>query len=205
MVKNQGARGVLTNKSDRSLKEGEAKILSDRANEKIRGIKNFAKVHVSNTEMDYLQIGMNANDLKVIESGVLTDRQLCNAYGVSSRLFNDPANSTFNNMKEANKSLYTEATIPACNKLLEDINFGWLGQWSLRDGKRYKWVLDTSSIEALQADQAEEATKDKTVLEGINIVVNMPISDEGKKELLVNTYGLSEEMASTVVNTQTNE
>ncbi len=199
MVKNQGARGVLSNKSDRSMDEKEARLLSDKANEKLRGIKNFNKIHVTNTEMDYVQIGMSATDLKVIESGVLTDRQLCNAYSVSSRLFNDPANSTFNNVREATKSLYTEATIPVLNKLLEDINFGWLGMWSLRDNKRYKIQLDTSGIEVLQDDQKIEAEKDKIRMEGVNVILTMTISSEAKSGLLQSEYGYSEEDANKIV------
>jgi len=199
MVKNQGVRGILTNKSERSLKPEEARHLSNLANEKLRGVKNFNKVHISNTEMSYLQMGMNATDLKVIESSVLTDRQLCNAYGVSSRLYNDPANSTFNNMKEANKSFFTKAVIPTLDKLLMDINNTWLKQWSERDNKRYKWGIDTSGVEALQADQKTEAEKDKIVMDGVNVVLNMPISSDAKAQLLENEYGFSDKDAQTLV------
>lgn len=199
MVKNQGARGILSNKSDRSLKPEEAQALSDRANEKIQGVKNFNKIHISNTDMDYLQIGMSATDLKVIESGVLTDRQLCNAYGVSSRLFNDPANSTFNNVKEAEKALYTNAVIPDLNKILADVNNKWLKQWSLRDNKRYKWMLDTSGVEALQSDQKTEAEKDKIRMDGVNVVLNMSITSEAKAGLLQTEYGYSEDEANNIV------
>lgn len=199
MVKNQGARGILTNKSDRSLKPEEAKILSDKANEKIRGIGKFNSVHVSNTEMDYLQIGMSATDLKVIESGILTDRQLCNAYSVSSRLFNDPANSTFNNVREAEKSMYLTAIIPVLDKIFADINFDWLAQWSTRDNKRYKLKIDISGIEVLQADQKIEAQKDRIRMEGINIVLNMQASAEAKAQLLESEYGFSQEDANSLV------
>jgi len=199
MVKNQGVRGILTNKGERSLKPEEARHLSNLANEKLRGVKNFNKVHISNTDMTYLQMGMNATDLKVIESSVLTDRQLCNAYGVSSRLYNDPANSTFNNMKEANKSFFTKAVLPTLDKLLMDINNTWLKQWSERDNKRYKWGIDTSGVEALQADQKTEAEKDKIVMDGVNVVLNMPISSDAKAQLLENEYGFSDTDAQTLV------
>ena len=208
MVKNQGARGVLTNKSDFPLKPEEQDALSERVNQRIKGLKNFAGITVSQTDMSYLQIGMTADQLKVIESGVLTDRQLCNAFGVSSRLFNDPANSTFNNVQQAEKSMYTNTVIPTCNKLLDDINRFWLSQWSLRDNKNYQLVLDTSSIEVLQADQKLEAEKDKIELEGVQIIINLPISEEGKKELLKTTYGMSDELVDSVVdgsNTTNNE
>jgi hypothetical protein len=142
---------------------------------------------------------MTADQLKVIESGVLTDRQLCNAFGVSSRLYNDPANSTFNNMKEANKSFYTKAVIPTLNKLLMDINNDWLSQWSERDNKRYKLILDTSGVEALQADQKTEAEKDKIVMDGVNLILQMQTTSEAKKTLLQEEYGYSEDTATALV------
>ena len=179
----------------------QAKILADKASETIRGVKNFNKVHVANADMNYLQIGMSATDLKVIESGVLTDRQLCNAYSCPSVLFNDPSNSTYNNYITALKTLYTDAVLPVCNKLLADNNKDWLGQWSLKDNKRYSWQLDTSGIEALQSDQKVEAEKDKSVMEGVNIIMAMPITDEGKQSLLIDTYGYSEDAAKVIAKT----
>jgi phage portal protein BeeE len=136
--------------------------------------------------------------LKVVESGVLTDRQLCNAFSSPSVLFNDPANSTYNNYTTALKSLYTDAVIPVNNKILADINKDWLSQWSLRDSKRYKWMLDTSSIEALQADQKEEADKDNVIMDGVTKILALPISQEGKIFLLMDSYGYSEESAKTI-------
>ncbi len=90
---------------------------------------------------------------------------------------------------------------------LQDINNGWLAQYSLRDNKRYKIIQDTSSIEALQADQKEEADKDKANMEGVNTVLNMPITDEAKSRLLQITYGYTEEIANEIAqtNTTTNE
>ena len=207
MVKNQGSRGILTNKGERPLNNEEANRIKNSVNEKIRGIENFNSIHVTGTDVNYLNMGMNATDLKIIESGVLTDRQLSNAFSVPSVLFNDPANSTYNNYTTALKSLYTDAVLPVNNKILQDINNGWLAQYSLRDNKRYRIIQDTSSIEALQADQKEEADKDKANMEGVNTVLNMPITDEAKSRLLQITYGYTEEIANEIAqtNTTTNE
>ena len=207
MVKNQGSRGILTNKGERPMDAEEAKQMKSSVNQKIRGIENFNSIHVTGTDVNYLNMGMNATDLKIIESGVLTDRQLCNAFSVPSVLFNDPANSTYNNYTTALKSLYTDAVLPVNNKILQDINNGWLAQYSLRDNKRYRIIQDTSSIEALQADQKEEADKDKANMEGVNTVLNMPITDEAKSRLLQITYGYTEEIANEIAqtNTTTNE
>ena len=149
--------------------------------------------------MGYTQIGMSSTDLKIIESGVLTDRQLCNAYSCPSVLFNDPSNSTYNNYTTALKTLYTDAVIPVCNKILADNNKDWLSQWSLRDNKKYSWQLDTSSVEALQADQKIEAEKDKIRMDGVNVILNMPISAEAKANLLQSEYGYNVEDATALI------
>jgi HK97 family phage portal protein len=199
MVKNQGARGILTNDSERIMDPDELGTLTEKLNQDTSGVKNFNRIHATTNTLSYQQIGLNANDLKIIESGVLTDRQLCNAYGVSSRLFNDPANSTFNNVKEANKAMYQNAVLPTLNKIIEDLNRFWLAQYSMRDGVNYQLQVDTSSVEALQADQKTEAEKDKIRMEGVDKVFNMPISSQAKTKLLVDEYGYTEETAALLV------
>ena len=57
---------------------------------------------------------------------------------------------------------------------------------------------DFSSIEALQTDKKEEADKDKVVMEGVNTILQMPISQEAKELLLVDTYDYSQEEASII-------
>ena len=203
MTKNQGVRGILTNKGERPLTGEEALRMKNSVNKKIRGVENFNSVHVTGVDVNYLNMGMNAADLKLIESGVLTDRQLCNAFSVPSVLFNDPANSTYNNYTTALKSLYTDAVIPANNKILASINSEWLRQYSLRDGRVYKLVQDTSGVEALQADQKEEAEKDKANMEGVNTILNSNTTQEGKSLLLQKTYGFDKEEADLIAQTNT--
>lgn len=209
ITKNQGIRGVLTNSSDRNsggnLDSTTAKALKEKINNTVRGIDKYNQVHVTNAEMKYLAMGMSAGDLELIKSGVLTDRQLCNAFSVKSNLFNDVSASTESNVKEATKSFYNDAVIPTVNKILSDINNTWLAQYSKQDNKRYKLILDTSAIEALQGDQKTEAEKDKINMEGINTVLNMPISNEGKQQILIDTYGYNEKKAKLITNSITNE
>lgn len=204
MVKNQGVKGLISSDSNRVMKPEEAELMQGKFDRDNLGIKNFSKTNITSASVNYTQMGMSAADLKVIESGVLTDRQLSNAFSVPSVLFNDPANSTYNNYTTALKSLYSDAVLPVNNKILADINMGWLAQWSLRDNKKYKWMLDTSSIEALQADQKEEAEKDNVIMDGITKVLAMPITQDGKIFILMDSYGYSQESAERMTNPSTN-
>ena len=199
MVKNQGVRGVLTNESERSMTAEERDQAQNIADAKLRGTSKFNKVMVSNSKMNYLQIGMSATDLKIIESGVLTDRQLCNAYSFPSVLLNDPANTSYNNQRTALESLYRLATIPVVHKILQDVNSQFIIQWSKRDKAKYELCMDTSGIEALQPDQIIEAQKDKTVSDAIIAVLIAPITQESKIQTLVYAHGIDEDKAKLIV------
>jgi HK97 family phage portal protein len=201
MVKNQGVRGVLTNESDRSMTNDERIQAQSIADAKLRGLDKFNKVMVANTKMNYLQIGMSSTDLKIIESGILTDRQLSNAYSFPSVLLNDPANTSYNNYSEAVKALYSIATIPVVTKILDDLNNIWIAQWSKRDKQNYSLEVAVDEIEALQKDQKVIAEKDKINSDAIIAVLASPISQDSKKNILVFTHGLDEETAKAIVGT----
>ena len=61
---------------------------------------------------------------------------------------------------------------------------------------------DYSQIEALQKDKKTEAEKDKIKMEGINVVLNMPISNEGKAELLRVDYEYTEEQIQMILSNE---
>ena len=73
-------------------------------------------------------------------------------------------------------------------------------------GQPVRMRQDFTKVEALQKDKQAEAQKDKTEMEGINIVLNMPISPEGKKELLKEKYNFTDDQVNLIVsNNGTNE
>ena len=136
-----------------------------------------------------------------MESNVVTLRSICNVFGISSSLFNDPESRRNSNRKEDEKALYTNAIIPIAERLAAK-HSGYIAQnhYPMGDVRIRK---DFSEIEALQGDQKMEAEKDKTVLEGMQIVLSMPIDQESKIKLLQETYDISEELAQSIVITET--
>lgn len=209
LVKNQGARGILTNKSNRNggnvrLDPADAQRVKTQVNNSIRGIDKINSVHVTSAELDYLSMGMSASDLKLIESGVLTDRQLCNIWNVDSKLFNDPASSTFNNLNEATKGMYTNAILPSLKKVVGSFNKTISKPINMEANTSHIVKIDENSIEALQADQKLQAEKNKINADGINVVLNMPISNDSKVETLQHVYGMTEELANNIVGDETN-
>lgn len=204
LVKNQGVRGILSNESNRgggsvNLGEAEAKQVKQQTNDMLRGVDKINQVAVTSASLKYQAMGMNASDLKLIESGILTDRQLCNIWGVDSKLFNDPNASTFNNLTEATKGMYINAIIPALNKIVSKLNQDITKGVNLTENTNHEVRIDTSKIDALQSDQKLEAEKNKLNAEGVAVVLSMPISNDAKIEALIYTHGITEELANNIV------
>lgn len=210
LVKNQGVRGIITNESNRNgsgvnLGVEEAKAVKEKIASMIRGIDKVNQVAVTGASLKYQAMGMTANDLKLIESGVLTDRQLCNLFNIDSKLFNDPSSSTFNNLNEATKGMYNNAILPNLNKIVGKFNQDIVKPLNIRYRTNEEVRIDKSKIEALQDDQKAEAEKNKINADGFAVVLNMPISNDSKKEVLIYTYGLTEDLADKIVTDGTNE
>ena len=206
IIKNHGVSGILTSESERGMKGEDAVEMQTAWDAKNSNPKKFGRTLVTSAKLRYLQMGMSPTDLKLIENGVEDLRTICRIYNAPSQLFNDVAGTTFNNMNEAQKSFYNKAVLPNLDLWLRSFNNWFISDWSKHDNKNYSYERDTSGIEVLQADQKIEAEKDKIKMEGVNTVLSMPISDEGKSLLLQNEYGYSQDEANIIsTNTNSNE
>ena len=202
LMKNQGVRGILTNESDRNLDNSLISAIKRKINNTIRGIDKINSVHVSNTKMKYIPMGMSAGDLKLIESGVLTDRQICNIFGVDSKLFNDVASSTFNNVKEANKSFYQNVILPNISRFITVFNENITADFNKKNKTNLIVKYDISSIDALQVDKKELAIRQRTTADGINRILTANTDKKGKISALVYTFQMSEELATSIVSNE---
>lgn len=162
LIKNKGAIGLLTSKSDRALKTGEAKKLDASLKSRIGGGENYGSIKVTTGNVDFVKFAMSPQDLQILESGLFKLRDLCSIYKVSSRMFNDPTGASYNNSKEDNKKYYNSAVLPPLENDLDHFNKFFVPGWNERDGKNYVVRLDISSVEALQEDQAKEMIKSRT-------------------------------------------
>ena len=111
----------------------------------------------TNASLEFIPMGMSAEDLKLMDQGVISLRAICNIFKVDSSLFNDPANKTFNNRKEAQKAFYTDCIIPFLNKLKESYNSFLTPSYSEFENAELFLDYDLTNIEALQEDYNEKA------------------------------------------------
>lgn len=162
--KNKGITGVLYSKGGRPMEAAEREQLQKQYDTDHTGVKNFGKVKVSTAELGYIQMGMNPNDLKSIETKIEHLRTICAAYNVDSKLFGDAAASTYNNMAEAKRAMIIDAVIPLAEVLLPQI-IGFMSASVLRE---YSMRLNEGAILELQLTQDQRSARlGREVIQGI--------------------------------------
>lgn len=155
LLANRGIAGFISPKAA----TGDASILGfgDKVMEKIRsafatltgGAEKFNKVEVLEKASEFTQLGMSANDLRIVEMRLNHVRSICNAYGVPSLLFNDFQSRTHANYKEAMKSMYTDAVIPLYKSWKAQYCKQFLNEYNALTGQSYDVKLALDEIEAL--------------------------------------------------------
>jgi len=155
--KNKGISGVLYSDGNRVLEPKERQALQKQYDSEYTGRSNFGKVRVANTKLGYLQMGMNPNDLRSIETRIEHLRTACALFGVSSQLFGDVAGTTFNNMAEAKRAMYIDAVLPLAEKVDRE-----LSKWLLNDNfgiDNVEIKVDRDEIEVLHEVNRELSEK----------------------------------------------
>lgn len=146
-LQNQTARGVLTS-DEGDLTETQAKELKRKFNQTYQGSNNAGDVIITPKKLSWVNFGLNAADLSLIEQYNASIKDLCNIYNVPVQLLNNTDSSTYNNMKEAKKALYQNAVMPELVKIREELN-RWLAP---RFGEKLYIDFDFSAIPELQEE-----------------------------------------------------
>lgn len=123
-LQNQTARGMLVSK-DGTLNEVQAQALKDKFRRQYQGANNGGDIIITPKDLSWVNFGLSASDLSLIEQYNASIKDLCNIYNVPVTLLNNTESSTYNNVKEAKKSLYQNAVIPELIKIRDELN-RWL-------------------------------------------------------------------------------
>jgi len=199
LIKTQGGRGFLTNRSAGVLSEGDKKVIQNVQDTRIEGAKNFNKLWATSANIDFVSTAMNAQQLKTLESAILAKRDLCDVFGVDSSLFNDPENKTYNNRVEAEKAMFNNAVIPVNQMDIESLNESVVKKFSERDGKKYIIKQDLTGLPVLHKDETEKSKKAKNESAVIVQILTSEISNTAKLLSLQRTLGISEAEAQNYV------
>jgi HK97 family phage portal protein len=146
-LQNQTARGVLMS-DEGDLNQVQAQQLKDTFRRQHQGSENAGDVIITPKKLSWLNFGLNAVDVSLIEQFNASQKDLCNIYNVPVQLLNNTDSSSYNNMKEAKKALYQNAVIPELLKIKDELN-RWL---SPKYGDNVCIEFDFSVIPELQEE-----------------------------------------------------
>ena len=146
-LQNQTARGVLMS-DEGDLNEVQAQQLKDKFRKNFQGANNAGDIIITPKKLSWVNFGLNASDLSLIEQYNASIKDLCNIYNVPVTLLNNTESSTFNNVKEAKKALYQNCVIPELNKIQDELN-RWLAP---KYGEKLCIEFDYSVIPELQEE-----------------------------------------------------
>jgi HK97 family phage portal protein len=202
IIKNKGAMGLLTSRSERALTTPEKDMMDQALKKRIGGGTEFGSVKVTSGNFDFIKMSMSPSDLKLLEMGILDMRDLCSIYGVNSRMFNDPNGSTYNNAKEDQRSFYTNGVFPPLDNELDHFNRFFVPGWNERFNVKFKVEKDISEIEVLQEDQFKEIEKIRkqaeTIREILKGIGTLWTVDSAKEQLIYN-FGMTEDEAGKLI------
>jgi HK97 family phage portal protein len=108
-----------------TINQVQAQALKDNFRKQYQGTNNAGDVIVSSKDLSWVNFGLSAADLSLIEQYNGTVKDLCNIYNIPVQLLNNTDSSTYNNMKEAKKAMYQNAVIPELIKIRDELN-RWL-------------------------------------------------------------------------------
>lgn len=116
---------IISSTLPQGLTAPQQELLEDTYDKKYTGPDRTNKPMLSGTPLRVDVVGSNAADLELVKSSEHATAVLCNVYGIDSVLLNDKRASTYNNVIELHKDLYTGTIIPL-NTNLEKKLKGWL-------------------------------------------------------------------------------
>jgi HK97 family phage portal protein len=146
-LQNQTARGMLVSK-DGTLTEVQGQALKDKFRKNYQGSNNAGDIIITPKDLSWVNFGLNASDLSLIEQYNATIKDLCNVYNIPVQLLNNTDSSTYNNMKEAKKAMYQNAVIPELIKIRDELNRWFIPKF----GTEYYFDFDFTCISELQEE-----------------------------------------------------
>lgn len=156
---NEGIKGILHMKNQVGQVDGddvlvEVNKLKERMITEWVGEHNRGRMGISGYEMGYIPIGLNSEEMQLIESSYLDLRYFCNIYGVPSQMLNDPINKTYNSVNESEKALTSRCALPELKSTADNLNRKNV-EWGIPKGTVLDF--DMSVYPELQADVKETA------------------------------------------------
>lgn len=121
MLQNAGAAGAVVDKGGTNDDLEMAYKTKAAINATVNGNSNSGKIGLLNGDYSYLNFGLTAQDMQVMETEKFSDEKICMVFGFPYGLINQDK-ATYSNMKEYKKELVTGPVITALSSLRDDWN-----------------------------------------------------------------------------------
>lgn len=115
------------------------------------GPSNYGKRAISGVKVGSVPLGLSPVELGIIESEKWDLALICNLYGVPAQLMNSEKSSTYNNVKEAEKSLTNRAALPELISFRDQFNRKLQTDWGFK-GQNVYADFDPTVYTELQED-----------------------------------------------------
>lgn len=153
------------------------------------GASKHGSMAVSGYKVGWQAIGLPAKDLQLIESEKWDKEALCSIYGVPPVLLGSQDAATYNNTKEAEKSLTVRGVVPELVAIRDNMNRKLQSDWGYKDSG-LMIDFDLSVYPELEASKVEQANwlntawwltpAQKLEMQGLAVDPNVPIDDYNK-------------------------
>ena len=146
---NQSARGMLTPDDD-NLTPTQAQQLKSAFRRNFQGTKSANDIMITGKKFSWVNFGLSAADLQLLESYKASKQDLANLFGVPVLLLTGE-HATYDNYKTSRQVLFTNCVIPELNKLRDSLNSFLVPQF----GEDLYLDFDYSVIPELMPEQAK--------------------------------------------------
>ncbi len=145
-MQNGGVPGVMYEKVP--LEPGALGKRQDNFARFLNNANNKGAPYMLNGDVGYFAIGSQLADMQLAELANIDFSKICNAFSVSSIIFNNHDASRNSNMEQVIKSFYTNAVLPQVKRFVDGLNASVVPDIQTKG----KICYDTSDIAELQAD-----------------------------------------------------
>ena len=148
--------GIDTNYGNSQASNNEATVMGqhkDNFSRFLRNSDNKGAPYFAAGEMGVIQLGLSLVEMDALVMADIDFDKICNAFSISSVLFNNKKSSTESNVKEMRKDMYTNAIIPNVKRVCDAITQGTKDIFG--EGKCVR--PETSEIPELQQDMKDKA------------------------------------------------
>ena len=152
MFQNLGIKGILTDASTDNQWTADQVAQVERSFYRKFGGPDKRKILITNGDVRWQDIGLSPVDMALLEDHLQNLRTICSLYKVSSRLFNDPAASTYNNMEQDVKNAWLNAILPLVQGWVDNFN-RWLSPAYAEGNRTYELYVRKDNIQELQDDK----------------------------------------------------